>query len=230
MKIGRDPAHDVERVEAARGAIGPEVKLFVDANGAYDRKQALEYARRFAEFEVTWFEEPVSSDDLHGLRLLRDRAPAGMDIAAGEYCYEVRCRALLLEKMGLQAQVLDSGCCRMAGSFGFEQHHYDVSMRVGELVLLPEVRRAAKDTLVVADGFSCRTQIAQATDRRALHLADLMDMAAVDGPHGPPGDYPEHKYVPDHSSARRLGRLGLAAGALLGAAAVTYAARRFYQG
>jgi L-alanine-DL-glutamate epimerase-like enolase superfamily enzyme len=87
MKVGRDPQHDPDRVRVAREAIGPETELFVDANGALSRKQALCYAERFAGHEVHWFEEPVSSDDLEGLRLLRDRAPAGMEIAAGEYGY-----------------------------------------------------------------------------------------------------------------------------------------------
>ena len=97
MKIGRDAGRDVERVRVAREAIGPSVGLFVDANGAYSRKLALAQAETFAEkFGVSWFEEPVSSDDLEGLRLIRDRAPAGMDIAAGEYGYDIfyYCRML----------------------------------------------------------------------------------------------------------------------------------------
>ncbi len=81
MKIGTHPADDLKRVTAAREAIGPDVALFVDANGAYTRKQALEFARQFADLRVVWFEEPVSSDDLEGLHLIRDRAPAVMDIA-----------------------------------------------------------------------------------------------------------------------------------------------------
>ena len=90
MKLGRapTPAAELARVRVARDAIGPEVELFVDANGAYDRKTALAMAERFSAFDVRWFEEPVSSDDLEGLRLLRDRAPAGMRIAAGEYGYD----------------------------------------------------------------------------------------------------------------------------------------------
>ncbi|MBO0700181.1 MAG: hypothetical protein J2P46_17410, partial [Zavarzinella sp.] len=88
MKIGTHPEHDLERVKAAREVIGDGVELFVDANGAYSRKQALAFAERFADLGVTWFEEPVSSDDLEGLRLIRDRGPAGMDIAAGEYGYD----------------------------------------------------------------------------------------------------------------------------------------------
>ncbi len=88
MKIGREPERDLDRVAAAREAIGRDTELFVDANGAYTRKEALGFADAFAEYGVSWFEEPVSSDDLRGLRLLRDRAPAGMDVAAGEYGYD----------------------------------------------------------------------------------------------------------------------------------------------
>jgi L-alanine-DL-glutamate epimerase-like enolase superfamily enzyme len=89
MKIGRGAQQDVQRIAVARAAIGPSAELFVDANGAYSREQALAKAQVFAECNVTWFEEPVSSDDLEGLRLIRDRAPAGMDIAAGEYGYDI---------------------------------------------------------------------------------------------------------------------------------------------
>jgi L-alanine-DL-glutamate epimerase-like enolase superfamily enzyme len=88
MKVGRAPTKDPERVRAARSAIGKRVQLFVDANGAYACKQALRLAEAFAENNVCWFEEPVSSDDLNGLHLLRNRAPACMDIAAGEYGYD----------------------------------------------------------------------------------------------------------------------------------------------
>jgi L-alanine-DL-glutamate epimerase-like enolase superfamily enzyme len=88
MKVGRAMKADRERVAAAREAIGADAELFVDANGAYSRKEALAQAEAFAECGVTWFEEPVSSDDWEGLRLLRDRAPAGMHIAAGEYGFD----------------------------------------------------------------------------------------------------------------------------------------------
>jgi L-alanine-DL-glutamate epimerase-like enolase superfamily enzyme len=88
VKIGREPARDPARLDVAREAIGDDAELYVDANGAFARKQALTWAERFArEWDVTWFEEPVSSADFEGLRLLRDRGPAGMDIAAGEYGY-----------------------------------------------------------------------------------------------------------------------------------------------
>ncbi|HET9876729.1 MAG TPA: enolase C-terminal domain-like protein, partial [Mycobacterium sp.] len=89
MKVGRDPEQDRMRVGAARSAIGAETELFVDANGAYTRKQARWWAEHFAEHDVRWFEEPVSSDDLDGLRQLSEHGPPGMDIAAGEYGYDL---------------------------------------------------------------------------------------------------------------------------------------------
>jgi L-alanine-DL-glutamate epimerase-like enolase superfamily enzyme len=85
LKVGRDPSADLHRIEVARAAVGDDVELFVDANGAFHPAEALGWAGRYAAQGVVWFEEPVSADDLPGLRLLRDRAPAGMAIAAGEY-------------------------------------------------------------------------------------------------------------------------------------------------
>jgi L-alanine-DL-glutamate epimerase-like enolase superfamily enzyme len=85
MKVGRDPSADPARVEAAREAIGGNAELYVDANGALSVKQALRFAERYAELAVSWFEEPVRSQNIDGLRLLRDRAPSGLDIAGGEY-------------------------------------------------------------------------------------------------------------------------------------------------
>jgi FAD/FMN-containing dehydrogenase/Fe-S oxidoreductase len=120
-----------------------------------------------------------------------------------------------LKSMGLDVKLLDAGCCGMAGSFGFESEHYDVSTKVGERELLPAVRSASKDTLIIADGFSCRTQIAQATDRRALHLADVIEMAVRDGVRGPDGDYPESRYVPDYAANVRLPTRTLVGGALV---------------
>jgi FAD/FMN-containing dehydrogenase/Fe-S oxidoreductase len=83
----------------------------------------------------------------------------------------------LLEKMGVELDLPDSGCCGLAGSWGYERDHYDVSIACGERVLLPEVRKAAPDTLVVADGFSCRTQIEHGTERKALHIAQVLRLA-----------------------------------------------------
>ncbi len=99
-----------------------------------------------------------------------------------------------LQKLGLDFDVLNSGCCGMAGSFGFEAEHYDISVKVGERVLLPAVREAPDDTLVIADGFSCREQIADLTGRGALHLAQVIRMAMREGPEGPSSRLPESNY------------------------------------
>jgi L-alanine-DL-glutamate epimerase-like enolase superfamily enzyme len=117
MKIGSDPASDVARVQSARDAIGPHAELFVDANGAYDRKQALAKAAAFAGIGVSWFEEPVSSNDLEGLRLIRERAPAGMRIAAGEYGYDSFYFRRMLEASAVD--VLQADATRCAGITGF---------------------------------------------------------------------------------------------------------------
>ncbi len=133
MKIGRDARADIARVRQAREAIGPETALFVDANGAYSRKQALGLATFFEEEGVTWFEEPVSSDDLEGLRLIRDRAPAGMDIAAGEYGYDLGYFRRMLEAGAVD--VLQADATRCAGITGF--------LRVGALCQAHELPLSA---------------------------------------------------------------------------------------
>jgi L-alanine-DL-glutamate epimerase-like enolase superfamily enzyme len=132
MKIGRDAKIDRQRVAAARKAIGEDVDLFVDANGAYSRRQALSQARAFEEFNVTWFEEPVSSDDLEGLRFIRDRAPAGMEIAAGEYGYDIDYFRRMLGAGAVD--VLQADATRCCGFTGFLQaamlcdaHHIGLS-------------------------------------------------------------------------------------------------------
>jgi Fe-S oxidoreductase len=83
----------------------------------------------------------------------------------------------LLKRTGLDFHVLDSGCCGMAGSFGFEAEKYDVSVKIGERILLPAVRSAAPDTLIITDGFSCYQQIEGLTGRRALHITEVLQMA-----------------------------------------------------
>ncbi len=98
----------------------------------------------------------------------------------------------LLSRVGLDFRILDSGCCGMAGSFGYEKDKYDVSIGAGERVLLPAVRSADPDTLVIADGFSCRQQIADATGRRALHLAEMLQLA-LHAERLAPGEPPERQ-------------------------------------
>ena len=117
MKVGTHPEDDLKRVKWAREAIGPDVQLFVDANGAYSRKQALRFADEYAALGVTWFEEPRPSDDLAGLHLLRDRGSAGMEIAAGEYGYTLSYFQQMLDAEAVD--VLQADASRCAGVTGF---------------------------------------------------------------------------------------------------------------
>lgn len=130
----------------------------------------------------------------------------------------------VLRKMGVDFEVLDSGCCGMAGAFGFENDHYDVAMKCGDRVLLPAVRQTPKDTLIITDGFSCHEQIRQTTDRRPLHLAQVIEMAMREGPVGPAGDYPESGYVhhPEGESSN-VGKLALGAGVALAGIGIWWA-------
>jgi len=116
MKIGRDAKADVRRVAAARASIGDDAGLFVDANGAYPRKVALAQAERFVASNVCWFEEPVYHHDLEGLRLCRDRAPATMEIAVGEYGYDPTDFVHIIEAGS--ADVLQADASRCEGITG----------------------------------------------------------------------------------------------------------------
>lgn len=117
MKIGTHPDKDPTRVKTARKAIGSDCNLFVDANGAYTVTQAIDLAYRFAEQGVRWFEEPVSSDHLIGLHQIRQRAPMGMDIAAGEYGYNAWYFLSMLDAEAVT--VLQADCTRCGGISGF---------------------------------------------------------------------------------------------------------------
>ena len=136
MKVGSEPERDPHRVAVARSAIGGRA-LFVDANGAYHAKQALALAHEFsAAHDVRWFEEPVSSDDLDGLRYVRDRAPARMEVAAGEYGYEADYFRRMLGAGAVDVQQADATRC--GGVTGFlqaaalcEAHHTDLSGHCG---------------------------------------------------------------------------------------------------
>ncbi|MGO9403668.1 MAG: FAD-binding and (Fe-S)-binding domain-containing protein [Terriglobales bacterium] len=144
----------------------------------------------------------------------------------------------VLERMGVNFTAPAPGCCGMAGAFGFEKEKYDISKAIGELELLPAVRQAPTDWLIVADGFSCREQIAQETDRHALHLAEVLQMAireATETPEGfpmfdpAPLHYPEDAWVQPHRAAieKSMKRAGLAvAGVAAGAALLLAIARR----
>jgi hypothetical protein len=132
----------------------------------------------------------------------------------------------LLDRLGLEAELLDNGCCGMAGSFGFEEEHYDVSLKVGEHELLPAVRQAPKDTLIIANGFSCREQIAQTTDRRALHVAEVMRLAldpprTADVEAGALGEYPERQAAVEDPAGSSTGTtIALRAATVVAAVAI----------
>jgi hypothetical protein len=128
----------------------------------------------------------------------------------------------VLRRLGLEVEPLDAGCCGMAGAFGFEADHYAVSEAVGERRLLPAVRQAGAGTLLVADGFSCREQIAQLTERRAVHLAEIVRLALhpeLQGAH----PCAESRLIDAHRrpaaapEPRELLLLGILAGALVAA-------------
>jgi L-alanine-DL-glutamate epimerase-like enolase superfamily enzyme len=117
MKVGRDPDQDRERLATAREAIGPEVALMVDANGAFDRREAIREAGLYAEFGVVYLEEPVSSEDLEGLAWVRDRVPAGIEIAAGEYLWDVAEAG----RMAPSVDVLQADVTRCGGITGIQR-------------------------------------------------------------------------------------------------------------
>jgi Fe-S oxidoreductase len=112
----------------------------------------------------------------------------------------------ILQKLGLDYKVLAAGCCGMAGSFGFEADKYGVSVDIGERVLFPAVREAAPDTIIVADGFSCREQISQQTERHALHLAEVIRMAEQN-PAQASDSYPEFAIRRRRKIVRRRARV-----------------------
>jgi FAD/FMN-containing dehydrogenase/Fe-S oxidoreductase len=153
-----------------------------------DAKRLAKQAFHFAEFlDREGFEPP----HLGGKALLHGhchrKATGGMSSETS-----------LLEKMGVEVETPDAGCCGLAGSFGFEAEHYDISMACGERVLLPAVREAPEDALVVADGFSCRTQIEHGTGRRAMHLAEVLRLAQDGTPARAPA-------ADGHATGRLLG-------------------------
>ena len=101
----------------------------------------------------------------------------------------------MLDRLGLDYEVLETGCCGLAGSFGYERgERYEVSVKAGERTLLPAIRGAPAHTLLMSDGFSCRSQIEHGSDRSTLHLAQVIQMALRDGPNGPATARPEQRY------------------------------------
>jgi len=142
MKVGRDPGADPERVAAARKTIGPNAELFVDANGAYSVKRAIEMAAYFAEEGVSWYEEPVDHDDLHGNRFVRDNTPPRMEVSNGEYGYTLQDFENIIDSGA--ADVLQADVTRCGGFTGLlavdalcQARHIPLSTHCAPYVTLP---------------------------------------------------------------------------------------------
>jgi hypothetical protein len=133
----------------------------------------------------------------------------------------------VLRKMGIDFESPAPGCCGMAGAFGFEKDKYDVSVAIGELELLPAVRKASPETLIIADGFSCREQVAQCTNRRALHLAEVIQMAAQAEPPADSRYTERHQFEKQQKDLRQsMKRAGAGAIAIIAGLGLLWALRR----
>lgn len=163
MKIGPDVAREMERVHAAREAIGPDVQLFIDANGAYEPSGAIEAAQRLSEYTIRWFEEPVSSDDLGGLRHVREHVPAGMSVAAGEYGYDLPYFERMLERGAVD--VLQADVTRCGG--------------ITELLRVDALCRARGRPLSLHCSPTLHTNVAVSLDR-AVHIEYFHDHVRIE--------------------------------------------------
>ena len=186
-------------------------------------KQVFHFAEFFQKFEI---EPPKLNREAIVWGHCHHKATGGIDSELD-----------VLKKMGVQTEEVKGGCCGLAGSWGFEKDHHELSMQIGDHALLPKVRDAELDQLVIADGFSCKTQIEQGeTGRRALHLAQVIQVARDQGPDGPPptAGRPEDPYylkrppAPTALKAQRAAVVGAVA-ALFGSAGFA-AIRRFRRG
>jgi Fe-S oxidoreductase len=169
-----------------------------------DAKRLSEQTFTLAEF-LRRYASPHQVPQLHRQALVHGHChhKAVMGISAEQE---------LLKDIGLDFKMLESGCCGMAGSFGFEKGSpYDVSMKCGELVLLPEVRKASDTKLIIADGFSCKTQIQQGTDRRALHVAQVIQLALRERDRGPREERPEAQFERERQAEFRAANMRTAA-------------------
>jgi Fe-S oxidoreductase len=180
-------------------------------------KQVLHFAEFFRKFEI---EPPALQRDAIVWGHCHHKATGGIDPELE-----------VLKKMGVTAEEVKGGCCGLAGSWGFEKEHHDLSMQIGDHALLPRVRGAKLDQLVIADGFSCKTQIDQGkTGRRALHLAQVMQMAREHSPGGTPptAGRPEDSYYlkrPPAAAALKAQRASIVVGAAAGIIAMVLALR-----
>jgi Fe-S oxidoreductase len=185
-----------------------------------DAKRLAQCAMHFSEF-FEKYEIPVPRLERQALVWghCHHKATGGMDPEHS-----------LLSRMGADVEPVSGGCCGLAGSWGFEQGHHDISMQCGELGLLPAVRKADRDTVVIANGFSCKTQIQQSdAGRRALHVSQVMKMAREHGPDGVRSGSPEEPYYevrPQPPVRIRAARLAAIAAIASAGAGVAVAALR----
>jgi Fe-S oxidoreductase len=210
------------RLEETLEALGPDIDagtpvVFLEPScAAVFRDEMLsllptsDRAKRLSQ-QTFLFDEYLRKIDYHPPSLNRRAIVHG-------HCHQKAIMGLkpteeILSGMGVKAEVLDSGCCGMAGSFGFESGHYEVSMKIGEHELLPKVRSTPKEQLVIASGFSCREQIEQGSNRRAVHLAEVLEMAL-----------PEQAAAMSAGRRKSSGRKRLALAAATAALAFTAAA------
>ncbi len=178
MKVGREPERDVTRVGVARARDRPRARSsIVDANGALSRKQALRFAERFAEHGVRWFEEPVSSDDLDGLRLVRDRAPAGMDVAAGEYGYTLSYFEAMLAAGAVDC--LQADVTRCDGITGFLQRGGAVRGAIARA--LGALRAGDPPAPVLCGAVRCATSSTSTTTSASSGCSSTASLEPVDG-------------------------------------------------
>jgi Fe-S oxidoreductase len=186
-----------------------------DENAKRLAKQTFHFAEFLSERAEGWTPPPLSGQALlHGH--CHHRATGG-----------VSSEQKLLERMGLEVEQLQTTCCGMAGSWGFEAGHYEMSTKIGEHSLLPKVRSAPPEALIVADGFSCKTQIEQSgSGRRALHVAEVLQLARDHGPAGPGGRPEEGRRPrPVAAAGTRVRRAAVLAGLPASAALVAGVAR-----
>jgi FAD/FMN-containing dehydrogenase/Fe-S oxidoreductase len=178
-------------------------------------KQTFHFAEFLCEHAEGWEPPPLHRHVLlHGH--CHERATKGFE-PTGK----------LLQRMGAELEKPDSGCCGMAGAWGYEEAHYDVSLACAERVLLPAVRDTAPATVIVTNGFSCRSQIEQlGPGRQAVHVAQALQLARDHGADGPSGAYPERACRPLQGRRRRGRTVALAAGASVAAATLAAARKR----
>lgn len=162
MKIGDGFNSDISRMKDMRMRIGDEASLFVDANGYYGHKEALELSREMEKFNVSWFEEPISSDDINGLQFLKDRFPFKVNLVAGEYCYQITDVLRLIESKAVDIIQVDATRCEgVTGAMRASQlaHAYNLPVSTHCAPLLHGNIGLSLENLYISEHFYDHTRI-----------------------------------------------------------------------